>query len=320
MDLLLILTYAAICVVIFKVFNIPLNKWSVPTAVLGGILLLGTLIMLMNYNHPYSEASREYFVTTPIIPAVRGTVVSVDVKPNTHLKEGDILFTIDPLPYQSKVDSLSAQLIKAEKDLKRALELRRKKLGSQENVDAQQSLVDNLKGQLTEAEYDLERTVIRARGNGYVTQMMVYPGLYVVPMPLRPAMVFVQEDSFRYVGWYRQNSTLRLEAGFESEMAFDAIPGKVFTGEVVQVLPVLAEGELQATGALLNYNLRASIPGRVPVVMSITDPDFDQYRDIIPGGAYGQSAIYSDSFTHVAVMRKILLRMSSWMSYLFPFH
>ncbi len=33
MDLLLILTYAALCITIFKVFNIPLNKWTVPTAV-----------------------------------------------------------------------------------------------------------------------------------------------------------------------------------------------------------------------------------------------------------------------------------------------
>ena len=54
MDLLLILTYASICVAIFKIFKIPLNKWTVPTAVLGGVVLIGTLIFLMNYNHPYS--------------------------------------------------------------------------------------------------------------------------------------------------------------------------------------------------------------------------------------------------------------------------
>ena len=37
MDLLLILTYSALCIVIFKVFKVPLNKWTVPTAILGGI-------------------------------------------------------------------------------------------------------------------------------------------------------------------------------------------------------------------------------------------------------------------------------------------
>lgn len=44
MDLLLILTYTAICIAIFKIFRIPLNKWTVPTAVLGGVVLIGALI------------------------------------------------------------------------------------------------------------------------------------------------------------------------------------------------------------------------------------------------------------------------------------
>lgn len=37
METLMLLTYAALCIVVFKVFRIPLNKWTVPTAVLGGI-------------------------------------------------------------------------------------------------------------------------------------------------------------------------------------------------------------------------------------------------------------------------------------------
>ena len=37
MELLLILTYTAICVAIFRIFRIPVNKWTLPTAVLGGI-------------------------------------------------------------------------------------------------------------------------------------------------------------------------------------------------------------------------------------------------------------------------------------------
>ena len=44
METLLLLCYAALCIVIFKVFRIPLNKWTVPTAVLGGVILIGMLI------------------------------------------------------------------------------------------------------------------------------------------------------------------------------------------------------------------------------------------------------------------------------------
>ena len=103
MDLLLILTYAAICIAIFKIFKIPLNKWSVPTAVLGGIVLIGALILFMNYNHPYSEIARQYFVTTPIVPNVTGQVVEVPVKGNQPLEKDDVLFKLDPVPFENKV-------------------------------------------------------------------------------------------------------------------------------------------------------------------------------------------------------------------------
>src|SRR5690606_20477847 len=101
MDLLLILTYTAICVAIFKIFRIPLNKWTVPTAVLGGVVLIGSLIFLMNYNHPFSEISREYFVTTPIVSPVSGQVIEVPVKGNEMLEAGDVLFRIDPVPFEN---------------------------------------------------------------------------------------------------------------------------------------------------------------------------------------------------------------------------
>lgn len=95
MDLLIILTYTAFCVAIFKVFKIPLNKWSVPTAVLGGIGILATLILLMNYNHPYAKYAKEVFVTIPIVPQITGTVKTVDVVANQFIKKGTVLFTLE---------------------------------------------------------------------------------------------------------------------------------------------------------------------------------------------------------------------------------
>ncbi|MGS0680972.1 HlyD family secretion protein [Shewanella sp. 125m-7] len=114
MDLLLVLTYTAICIAIFKIFKIPLTKWTVPTAILGGIFIVGALILLMNYNHPYTPYAKEYFVTTPINPAVRGMVVSVEVEPNTPIKKGDVLFKIDPTPFQAIVKQKRAALVAAE--------------------------------------------------------------------------------------------------------------------------------------------------------------------------------------------------------------
>jgi multidrug resistance efflux pump len=319
MDLLLILTYVALCTAIFKVFRIPLNKWTVPTAGLGGIVLLGTLIFSMNYNHPYSEISRAYFVTTPIVPAVTGIVTKVPVISNTPLKMGDVMFQIDPIPYENKLKSIEAQLTSAVDDQSRAKELMTRGAGRQRDLDLATAQVDILEANAATARYDLARTTVRSPGDGYVTQVTLRPGMMATSLPLRPVMIFVNNESSYFVGWFRQNSMLRLSVGSEAEVAFDGIPGTVFTGEVEAVMPVLAEGQVQASGNLLNpWTNRA--PGRIPVVIKITDERYEAYRDMVPGGAYAQTAIYSEHLHHVAIMRKILLRMSAWMNYLYPFH
>jgi multidrug resistance efflux pump len=319
MDLLLILTYTAICIAIFKIFKIPLNKWTVPTAVLGGIVLIGTLIMVMNYNHPYSEMSREYFVTTPIVPNVSGMVIEVPVTPNQPLNKGDLLFRLDPEPFQDKVDSVKARVAGAKSELERTEKLYKAKAGSKRDFDLAVANLDDQKAQLALALYELGETYIHAPTEGYVTQVMLRPGMRAANLPLRPVMVFVSGEGNYLIGWFRQNSLLRLKVGYEAEVAFDGVPGTVFSGEVAIVVPAISEGQVRASGDLINP-YTSPRPGRIPVMIKITDPRFADYVGLIPGGAYAQTAIYSDHFHHVAIMRKILLRMSSWMNYLFPFH
>src|SRR5262245_23304314 len=118
MELLLILIYGSICYVIFKIFKIPVNQWSLATAVLGGIVGIALLLLIMNYNHPFTTNARIYFAVTPVLPSVRGRVVDVPVEPNTPLKEGDVLFRIDPKPYQYIVDQKKAALAEAEQNVK----------------------------------------------------------------------------------------------------------------------------------------------------------------------------------------------------------
>ncbi|MGD9592112.1 MAG: hypothetical protein AB7V32_06295 [Candidatus Berkiella sp.] len=55
-------------------------------------------------------------------------------------------------------------------------------------------------------------------------------------------------------------------------------------------------------------------------MIEINDPRFAQYSELIPGGAFGQSAIYTHHANHLSILRKVLLRMAAWMNYLFPFH
>jgi len=319
MELLLILTYTAICVVIFKLFNIPLNKWSVPTAVLGGVVLIGALFVVMNYNHPYAGISREYFVTTPVVPVVTGTVIEVPVTPLANLKQGDVLFIIDPIPFQNTVDSLTAQIAMAEEDAERATTLLKSRNISQRDAQAAYTRLAILKGDLATARFELDHTIVRAPTDGYVAQMALRPGMRAMAAPLRPVMIFVHKESKYFVGWFRQNSMLRLIPGADAEVAFDGIPGRVFSGKVQAMLPALAEGQIQPSGNLINANI-APRPGLIMVKIKITDPEFEVFEENLPGGAFAQAAIYSEHAHHLALLRKILLRMSSWMNFIFPLH
>ena len=118
MEILLALIYVAFCIVIFKLFRIPVNEWSLSTAVLGGIVGIFLLILTMNYNHPFTNNARIYFSVTPILPTVKGRVVEVPVHTNAPLKEGDVLFRVDSKPYQYVVDEKKAALAEAEQNVK----------------------------------------------------------------------------------------------------------------------------------------------------------------------------------------------------------
>src|SRR5436309_12056132 len=92
MELLLILLYVSICYVVFKIFRIPVNQWSLATAALGGIIGIALLLLIMNYNHPFTNNARIYFAVTPVLPTVRGRVIEVPVKENAPLKGRGIAF------------------------------------------------------------------------------------------------------------------------------------------------------------------------------------------------------------------------------------
>ena len=317
MDLLLILTYTAFCIAVFKVFRIPLNKWTVPTAVLGGIAIIGGLLLLMNYNHPYSEVVRQYYATTPVIPDIKGRIIEVPVRPNQPLQAGELLFKIDPEPFEDRVAGLEGELAAAKKDQERAQDLFNRKVGSERDLDRAKARADQLQAELDDARYDLAQTVVTAPDEGFVTQLVLRPGMMALPLSMRPVMTFVHKQGGVFVGWFRQNSLLRLKKGDQAEVVLDALPGTVLEAEVDSVLPTIGEGQLQPSADFLRFDQQRN-PGRIAVALKITDPDFKDYR--LPGGLFGQAAIYTDHFHHVAVMRKVLLRMAAWMNYLFPLH
>lgn len=369
MAVLLLLIYGAICVVIFKLLRVPLNKWSITTASIGGVVIIGGLLAGMNYNHPFTTDARLYFFTTPIVPEVKGRVIDVSVRPNVALKKGDPLFKLDPAPYQFIVEQKKAALAEAEQGVKQlkasldqasaGLQKAKSQLAlSQANYDRQYQLfhakdvaqatletaqrnldaakqtvagaqaveerarlaftsevggvnttVARFSADLNDAEYNLNQTTVVAPTDGYVTQLFLRPGMMAVSAP---AMVFIHSDDRVFAASFPQTVVQRLRPGAEAEIAFDAIPGKVFRGKVAALIDAVSQGQLQASGTLLNPEDRSKSAGLASVNINIID-DLSAYQ--LPAGATAQVAVYSDHWRPVAAIRRILLRMKSWLNY-----
>ena len=116
MEAILLGIYAFFVWLIFiKLKWLPWNITSQVIVAVIPIVGMAVLILLLNVFAPSSADVRVYKYTVPIVSQVKGRVLEVPVEEGNRLvKKGDVLFRVDPVPYQLEVNSLQAQLATAE--------------------------------------------------------------------------------------------------------------------------------------------------------------------------------------------------------------
>jgi multidrug resistance efflux pump len=108
--------YGALIWLVFA--KLRLVRLSLPLAIVlasVGPLFAFYIILSMNNYHPSSTDARVFQRIVQITPhvTVPGRVQSIAAEANTSLKKGDVLFTIDPRPFQFEVNRLEAALAAA---------------------------------------------------------------------------------------------------------------------------------------------------------------------------------------------------------------
>jgi multidrug resistance efflux pump len=94
----------------FSKFRLVRWGWASGTvAILVGAVILAIFLALFNYLTPSGRVTVSGRVVE-VTPNVTGQVVAIPVKPNVPVKMGDVLFQIDPVPFQYKVTQLQASL------------------------------------------------------------------------------------------------------------------------------------------------------------------------------------------------------------------
>lgn len=286
--------------------------WKASPALVLVLLLFG-LFIPMGWGAPSGPA----LVIRPsvaIVADVAGEVTDVPVEANRPLAAGDVLFRIDPVPYQSEVDALAAQLRFEELRLSQMTQLERTQAGRAFDVQQREASVEQLKAQIEGARWKLDKTVVRAPADGYVTNLALRKGARVANLPLAPAMAFIDTSDTMMGIEIAQTDARYVKPGQQVEATFKMLPGQIFTGRVVTVLQAISTGQVLVSGqAVTPLKVEA-----VPFVVRFKLDD-DRVARMLPAGAVGDAAIFTDHVAATHVIRQVLLRQIAILNYVSPF-
>jgi multidrug resistance efflux pump len=231
---------------------------------------------------------------------------------------------------QTSVNELSAQLAAAQAseqqvkeklagrvngDLATVAEVKAQIATARAQVQVSQAQVDTTRAQLETARWELSQTTVVAPGNGTMVNVMLRPGFFVAGMPFNEVMTFV-DNEYQIFALFGQNELHQVAPGNEVEITLDTYPGRIIKGHVDSVIWAQAQGQMEASGDLPRTVLSAP-PGRFPVKVVVADHDRALF---LAAGARGSAAIYTEHLALVHIIRKVLLRVASYLDYIIVKH
>ncbi len=101
---------ALVYLLFFKFKVLPWNKISQELAVLIGVIILTLFLVGLQGLTPASVQGAITGRIVEVAPQVSGRVLTVEAEPNITVDAEAVLFSIDPVIFESRVDELEARL------------------------------------------------------------------------------------------------------------------------------------------------------------------------------------------------------------------
>ena len=186
----------------------------------------------------------------------------------------------------------------------------RARLGA--TVGDDQAEVAQIKAQLANARWELTQTVFYAPADGTVINLQLRPGQMATALGALPVMTFV-EDQFQVIALYHQNELHQVQPGDEAEIALETYPGRIIKATVDSIVWAQGQGQIPMTQTLPQTGATPLPPGRFAVRLNIAERDRGLF---LAAGAVGHGAIYTQHGHHIHIVRKVILRVGSYVNYL----
>jgi multidrug resistance efflux pump len=351
MELILLIIYSVVVWLIF--FKFKLLPWNITSQVIVvtiPIFALTVLILFMNIVCPSSSDVRAQNYVIPIVPRVTGQVTQVPIEPNRPIKKGDVLFKMDPVPFEAAVKAAEATLRGANDQLNNAaakkasltprIDLAKKRVeqftalatagaGKRADLEQAQSDLGNLqseflaadatesqaRAQISKSEADL----INAKFDLEGTTHLAPANGRVANLALRPGVRATQFATMPVMSFIEEDNPWLLAFYRQNELRY-VEPGdeaeihmETYPGRIIKCT---VDSILWATaqGQMpISGNLQNTLPVAAPeqrIAVRLVLAPED--RDLfLAAGARGAGAIYTEHGKIIHIVRKVFVRVSA---------
>jgi multidrug resistance efflux pump len=351
MELILLIIYSVIVWLIF--FKFKLLPWNITSQVIVvtiPIIALTILILFMNICAPSSSDVRAQNYVIPIVPRVTGQVTEVPIEPNRPIKKGDVLFKIDPVPFEAAQRAAEATLRGAKDQLNNAtnkkasltprIDLAKKRVeqftalattgaGKRADLEQAQSDLGNLqseflaadatesqaRAQISKSEADLINAKFDLEGTTYLAPA----NGRVANLALRPGVRATQFATMPVMSFIEEDEPWLLAFFRQNELRY------VEAGDEAEIYMMQYPGRI--IKCMVDSILWATAQGQMPIsgnlqnTLPIAAPEqriavrlvlAPKDRQLfLAAGARGGGAIYTEHGKMIHIVRKVFLRVSA---------
>jgi multidrug resistance efflux pump len=351
MELILLGIYSFFVWLIFiKKKWLPWNITSQVIVVTIPIIALAMIILFMNIVAPSSSDVRAQNYVIPIVPRVTGQVTQVPIEPNRPIKKGDVLFKIDPVPFEAAENAAEATLRGAKDQLNNAankkaaltprIDLAKKRVdqftqlaatgaGRRADLEQAQSDLGNLeseflaadatesqaKAQISKSEADLINAKFDLDGTTYLAPA----NGRVANLALRPGVRATQFATMPVMSFIEEDDPWVLAFYHQNELRY------VEPGNEAEIYMEMYPGRIIKckVDSILWATAQGQMPisGNLPNTQEIAAPeqriavrllvDGKDKSLFLAAGARGHGAIYTERVKFLHIIRKVFVRVSA---------
>lgn len=229
---------------------------------------------------PWTRDGKVRAEVVDVAALISGKIVEIKVNDNFEVKKGDLLFSLDPKPFQIQVDQAQAKLASAKANADKAANEYQRRQRMRSNTISKEELDESqmqyramaseyaaAKADLADAKWQLEQTNIYAPVDGYITKMNARVGHYAaVGVPL---VGVLDKSSFYVKGYFEETKLKHISQGDAAKVVLYA-SGEQVMGEVESIGRAISDLNESADDQDLITNVTPNVPWvrlaqRVPV-------------------------------------------------------